>query len=35
MLLAESREQELLLAGPDLAETIAAHADKRVPRFAD
>ena len=35
LLLAETREQELLLAGPDLAETIAAHADKRAPRFAD
>jgi enoyl-CoA hydratase/carnithine racemase len=35
LLLAESREQELLLAGPDLAETIAAHAEKRAPRFAD
>jgi len=35
LLLAESREQELLLAGPDLPETIAAHAEKRAPRFAD
>jgi enoyl-CoA hydratase/carnithine racemase len=35
LLLAESREQELLLAGPDLPETIAAHAEQRTPRFAD
>jgi enoyl-CoA hydratase/carnithine racemase len=35
ILLAESREQEALLAGPDLAETIAAHAEGRAPRFAD
>jgi enoyl-CoA hydratase/carnithine racemase len=35
LLLAESREQGLLLAGPDLPETIAAHAEKRAPRFAD
>jgi enoyl-CoA hydratase/carnithine racemase len=35
ILLAESREQEALLAGPDLAETIAAQADGRAPRFAD
>ena len=35
LLLAESREQELLLAGPDLPETIAAHAQQRAPRFAD
>ena len=35
LLLAESREQELLLAGPDLAETIAAQAEQRAPRFAD
>src|ERR1700733_7820999 len=35
LLLAESREQELLLAGPDLPETIAAQAEKRAPRFAD
>jgi enoyl-CoA hydratase/carnithine racemase len=34
LLLAESREQEGLLAGPDLPETIAAHAEKRAPRFA-
>jgi len=35
LLLAESREQEELLAGPDLPETIAAAAEKRAPRFAD
>ena len=35
LLLAESREQEQLLAGPDLPETIAAQAEKRAPRFAD
>jgi enoyl-CoA hydratase/carnithine racemase len=35
LLLAESREQEQLLAGPDLPETIAAHAERRAPRFAD
>ena len=35
LLVAESREQELLLTGPDLPETIAAAADKRAPRFAD
>ncbi len=35
LLLAESREQEQLLAGPDLPETIAAAAEKRAPRFAD
>jgi enoyl-CoA hydratase/carnithine racemase len=35
LLLAESREQEELLAGPDLPETIAAAAEKRTPRFAD
>jgi enoyl-CoA hydratase/carnithine racemase len=35
LLLAESREQEQLLAGPDLPETIAAHAEQRAPRFAD
>jgi enoyl-CoA hydratase/carnithine racemase len=35
LLLAESREQEELLAGPDLPETIAATAEKRAPRFAD
>jgi enoyl-CoA hydratase/carnithine racemase len=34
ILLAESREQEKLLAGPDVAEILAAHADKRAPRFA-
>jgi enoyl-CoA hydratase/carnithine racemase len=35
LLLAESREQEQLLASPDLAETLAAHSEKRAPRFAD
>ena len=35
LLLAESREQEQLLAGPDLPEAIAAAAEKRPPRFAD
>jgi enoyl-CoA hydratase/carnithine racemase len=35
ILLAESREQEALLAGPDLAETIAAQFENRNPRFAD
>jgi enoyl-CoA hydratase/carnithine racemase len=35
LLLAETREQEQLLAGPDLPETIAAHAEQRAPRFAD
>jgi enoyl-CoA hydratase/carnithine racemase len=35
LLLAESREQERLLTGPDLPETIAAQAEKRAPRFAD
>jgi enoyl-CoA hydratase/carnithine racemase len=35
ILLAESREQEALLAGPDLAETIAAQFEGRAPRFAD
>jgi len=34
LLLAESREQEQLLAGPDLPETITAHAEQRAPRFA-
>jgi enoyl-CoA hydratase/carnithine racemase len=35
LLLAESREQAELLAGPDLPETVAAHAERRAPRFAD
>jgi enoyl-CoA hydratase/carnithine racemase len=35
LLLAESREQEQLLTGPDLPETIAAHGEKRAPRFTD
>jgi len=35
LLLAESRAQEQLLTGPDVPETIAAHAEKRAPRFTD
>jgi enoyl-CoA hydratase/carnithine racemase len=35
ILLAESREQEALLAGPDLTEAITAHLKGRPPRFAD
>jgi enoyl-CoA hydratase/carnithine racemase len=35
VLLAESREQEALLHGPDLAETVSAQAESRPPRFAD
>lgn len=35
LLLAESREQEQLLAGLDLPEAIAAHAEQRAPRFTD
>jgi enoyl-CoA hydratase/carnithine racemase len=35
LLLAESREQELLLAGPDLPEILGAQAENRAPRFAD
>jgi enoyl-CoA hydratase/carnithine racemase len=35
LLVAESREQEQLLAGPDLPETIAAAAEQREPRFSD
>jgi enoyl-CoA hydratase/carnithine racemase len=35
ILRAESGEQEALLAGPDLAETITAHVEGRAPRFAD
>jgi enoyl-CoA hydratase/carnithine racemase len=35
LLAAESLEQEQLLAGPDLAETVAAAAEQREPRFAD
>jgi enoyl-CoA hydratase/carnithine racemase len=35
ILLAESREQEALLAGPDLAETVTAQAEGRAPRFTD
>jgi enoyl-CoA hydratase/carnithine racemase len=34
ILLAESREQQALLAGPDLAEAITAQAEGRAPRFA-
>jgi enoyl-CoA hydratase/carnithine racemase len=35
ILRAESREQEALLHGPDIAETIAAQVENRAPRFAD
>jgi enoyl-CoA hydratase/carnithine racemase len=35
LLAAESAEQERLLAGPDVAEIIAARAEGRPPRFAD
>jgi enoyl-CoA hydratase/carnithine racemase len=35
ILLAESLEQEQLLAGPDAAEALTAHIEKRAPRFAD
>jgi enoyl-CoA hydratase/carnithine racemase len=35
LLVAESREQEALLVGPDLPETVAAAAENRAPRFAD
>jgi enoyl-CoA hydratase/carnithine racemase len=35
LLLAEAREQKKLIGGPDLAEAIAAHAERRTPRFAD
>jgi enoyl-CoA hydratase/carnithine racemase len=35
ILLAESREQEPLLHGPDLAETVAAQFAGRPPKFAD
>jgi enoyl-CoA hydratase/carnithine racemase len=35
ILVAESREQQQLLDGPDLPETVAAHAEKCAPRFAD
>ena len=35
ILLAESREQEALLHGPDIAETVTAQAEGRPPRFAD
>lgn len=35
ILLAEAREQERLLHGPDVAEIITAQAEARPPRFAD
>ena len=35
ILLAESREQQDLLTGPDIPEMLAAHAEGRPPRFAD
>jgi enoyl-CoA hydratase/carnithine racemase len=35
LLLAESREQELLLNGPDIPEILTAQAENRAPRFAD
>jgi enoyl-CoA hydratase/carnithine racemase len=35
ILLAESREQEALLTGPDLGEAVTAHVEHRPPRFAD
>jgi enoyl-CoA hydratase/carnithine racemase len=35
ILQAESREQEALLHGPDLTETVTAHMEGRPPRFAD
>jgi enoyl-CoA hydratase/carnithine racemase len=35
VLRAESREQELLLTGPDVPEILAAQAENRAPRFAD
>jgi enoyl-CoA hydratase/carnithine racemase len=35
LLVAESNEQEQLLAGPDIAETVAAAAEKREPKFTD
>jgi enoyl-CoA hydratase/carnithine racemase len=35
ILLAESREQQGLLTGPDIPEMLAAHAEGRPPRFAD
>jgi enoyl-CoA hydratase/carnithine racemase len=34
ILLAESREQEQLLHGPDVAEILTAQAENRPPRFA-
>ncbi|HWG02532.1 MAG TPA: crotonase/enoyl-CoA hydratase family protein [Trebonia sp.] len=35
VLLAESREQEILLTGPDVPEILTAQAENRAPRFAD
>jgi enoyl-CoA hydratase/carnithine racemase len=35
ILLAESREQEQLIHGPDVAEILTAQAENRPPRFAD
>ena len=35
ILLAEAREQEQLLHGPDVAEILTAQAEGRAPRFAD
>jgi enoyl-CoA hydratase/carnithine racemase len=35
LLLAESREQEPLLTGPDLHEAITAHGQQRPPHFTD
>src|SRR5215472_115559 len=35
ILLAESREQQDLLTGPDIPEMLAAHAESRPPRFGD
>ncbi len=35
ILLAESAEQEALLGGPDLTETVTAQAEGRAPRFTD
>ena len=35
ILLAESRAQEQLIHGPDVAEILTAQAENRPPRFAD
>lgn len=35
ILLAESREQEQLIGGPDVAEILTARVENRPPRFAD